>query len=571
MDLIRASKGLTKTIRNVGRLQEIVRVFARHGFDEFITSNVTNMIPNFALPKSKKRITEELQNKSEKDWNHVLGYRLRKCFEELGPAFIKFGQLLSTREDIFHPSFIEEMKMLRDQVKPVELNEVLPIIEKSLGKKINEVFTTIDSKAIGTASIGVVYQATLIDGTPVVIKVRRPGIEKEIETDFSILMFLASQVERVSVDLKYLGISRLVNDFAMTLQRELNFNVEALNAERLKKNLEKHDVNKLFHIPVVYKEFSSEEVLVMERLVGTPFSKIETIKSKTEELIPKMEYGIELFFKTFLQDGFFHADLHGGNFFYLDDGRIGIIDFGLMGSLSKNGRYHFIAIIYAIISYNYENVVYEFLDVAEFEGVPDVDALVRDVRDGLNPYIGLSVRQTNFSELLSVVINTLKKHRIYLPREWYIIFRALITLDGVGKNLGMDFNVFGVLEKSVGEILETTLNKDEILEEAAWGLRDMTSTLRIFPRHFRWFVRDFAKKGYAFDVRNSGYERELNQLGGSLAFIGFAITASVFVFSGVFLLNGIDIKSWADIPTMTWILWSVGLLLFASGDGGVRR
>jgi ubiquinone biosynthesis protein len=571
MDLIRASKGLTKTIRNVGRLQEIVRVFARHGFDEFITSNVTNMIPNFALPKSKKRITEELQNKSEKDWNHVLGYRLRKCFEELGPAFIKFGQLLSTREDIFHPSFIEEMKMLRDQVKPVELNEVLPIIEKSLGKKINEVFTTIDSKAIGTASIGVVYQATLIDGTPVVIKVRRPGIEKEIETDFSILMFLASQVERVSVDLKYLGISRLVNDFAMTLQRELNFNVEALNAERLKKNLEKHDVNKLFHIPVVYKEFSSEEVLVMERLVGTPFSKIETIKSKTEELIPKMEYGIELFFKTFLQDGFFHADLHGGNFFYLDDGRIGIIDFGLMGSLSKNGRYHFIAIIYAIISYNYENVVYEFLDVAEFEGVPDVDALVRDVRDGLNPYIGLSVRQTNFSELLSVVINTLKKHRIYLPREWYIIFRALITLDGVGKNLGMDFNVFGVLEKSVGEILETTLNKDEILEEAAWGLRDMTSTLRIFPRHFRWFVRDFAKKGYAFDVRNSGYERELNQLGGSLAFIGFAITASVFVFSGVFLLNGIDIKSWADIPTMTWILWSVGLLLFASGVGGVRR
>lgn len=567
--------GLSKTIRNVGRLQEIVLVFGKHGFDEFITNTVTGKIPNFVLPKSKKRISEELADKSEKDWNQVLGFRLRKCFEELGPAFIKFGQLLSSREDIFHPSFIEEMRMLRDKVKPVPLVEVIALIERSLGKKLDQVFAEVDPNAIGTASIGVVYRAVLLDGTPVVIKVRRPGIEKEIETDFSILMFLANQAERVSAELRYLGVSRVINDFAFTLQRELNFNIEAINAERLKKNLEKHDEKNLYYIPKVFKEFSSEDVLVIEELRGIPFSRNELILEKKDELVPKMEYGIQLFLKTFLKDGFFHADLHGGNFFYLTDevnnGRIGLIDFGLMGNLSKNGRHHFIAIIYAILSYNYENLVYEFLDVAEYDTIPDIDALIRDVRDGLSPFVGLSVKQTNFSELLTVVINTLKKHQIYLPREWYIIFRALMTIDGVGKSLGIDLNIFGILEADIDEIVQSTFNKDEIIEEAAWAARDLTSSVRILPRHIRWFLRDFAKKGYAIEIRNTGYEKEFGSLTGALTFLSFSLIAGIFVFSGVFVIGGHEVHSWSDIPTMSWILWSLGLLLFASGVSSLKK
>ncbi len=571
MDLIKAGIGISKTIRNVGRLQEIVMVFARHGFDEFITKNTTNKIPNFVLPKSKKTITEELADKSEKDWNQVLGFRLRKCFEELGPAFIKFGQLLSSRDDLFHPSFLEEMRMLRDKVKPVEFEDVRSSIERAVGKKVEDAFSSFQKEAIGTASIGVVYKAVLHDGTPVVIKVRRPGIEKEIETDFSILMFLAIQAERVSKELKYLGISRVVNDFALTLHRELNFHVEALNCERLRKNIEKHDDQKMYYIPKVFKEYSTEDVLVIEELIGIPFSDNEAILSRKSEVIPKMEYGVRLFLKTFLKDGFFHADLHGGNFFYLEDGKIGLIDFGLMGSLSKSGRHHFIAIIYAILSYNYENLVYEFLDVAEYETIPDTDALIRDVRESLSPFVGLSVKQTNFSDLLAVVLSTLKKHQIYLPREWYIIFRALITLDGVGKQLGIDLNIFGILEGDIEEIIESTFSKDELLEEAAWAARDLTSTMRVLPRHIKWFLRDFAKKGYAIEVKNTGYEREFNAAVGAITFMGFALVASVMFFSGIFIIGATDISHWSQIPTGSWIMWSVGILLFSSGIASLRR
>lgn len=571
MDLIKAGIGISKTIRNVGRLQEIVMVFARHGFDEFITKNTTNKIPNFVLPKSKKTITEELADKSEKDWNQVLGFRLRKCFEELGPAFIKFGQLLSSRDDLFHPSFLEEMRMLRDKVKPVEFEDVRSSIERAVGKKVEDAFSSFQKEAIGTASIGVVYKAVLHDGTPVVIKVRRPGIEKEIETDFSILMFLAIQAERVSKELKYLGISRVVNDFALTLHRELNFHVEALNCERLRKNIEKHDDQKMYYIPKVFKEYSTEDVLVIEELIGIPFSDNEAILSRKSEVIPKMEYGVRLFLKTFLKDGFFHADLHGGNFFYLEDGKIGLIDFGLMGSLSKSGRHHFIAIIYAILSYNYENLVYEFLDVAEYETIPDTDALIRDVRESLSPFVGLSVKQTNFSDLLAVVLSTLKKHQIYLPREWYIIFRALITLDGVGKQLGIDLNIFGILEGDIEEIIESTFSKDELLEEAAWAARDLTSTMRVLPRHIKWFLRDFAKKGYAIEVKNTGYEREFNAAVGAITFMGFALVASVMFFSGIFIIGAKDISHWSQIPTGSWIMWSLGILLFSSGIASLRR
>lgn len=571
MDLIKAGIGLSKTIRNVGRLQEIVMVFARHGFDEFITKNTTNKIPNFVLPKSKKTITEELANKSEKDWNQVLGFRLRKCFEELGPAFIKFGQLLSSRDDLFHPSFLEEMRMLRDKVKPVGFEDVRNSIEQAFGKKVEDAFLSFEKEAIGTASIGVVFRAVLKDNTPVVVKVRRPGIEKEIETDFSILMFLANQAERVSKELKYLGISRIVNDFGLTLQRELNFHVEALNCERLKRNIERHDEQKIYYIPKVFKEYSTEDVLVIEELIGIPFSNNEAILSKKAEIIPKMEYGVRLFLKTFLKDGFFHADLHGGNFFYLEDGRIGLIDFGLMGSLSKSGRHHFIAIIYAILSYNYENLVYEFLDVAEYETVPDTEDLIRDVREALSPFVGLSVKQTNFSDLLAVVLGTLKKHQIYLPREWYIIFRALITLDGVGKQLGIDLNIFGILEGDIEEIIQSTFSKEELLEEGMWVARDLTSTMRVLPRHIKWFLRDFAKKGYSIHVRNTGYEKEFSAVVGAMAFLGFSLVASVMFFAGIFIIGTKDVAHWSQIPTGSWVLWSVGVILFSSGIANLRR
>ena len=221
--MLRTSIRIGKTIRNVSRLREIVMIFAKNGFAEFISLGVVTKIPNFVLPRPSKTIEEEVSAREDRDWNRVVGVRLRKSFEELGPAFIKFGQLLSTREDIFDPAFIQEMKKLRDDVLSVPFDEVKKVVEDGLNAKMDTLFQSIDPEPIGTASIGVVFKGTLKNGRDVVLKVRRPGIEKMIEVDFSIVKMLVNQAERISEDIKFLGVSRVVDGFAMSLRPETQF------------------------------------------------------------------------------------------------------------------------------------------------------------------------------------------------------------------------------------------------------------------------------------------------------------------------------------------------------------
>lgn len=563
MDIVKAGLGLGKTIRNVGRLKEIVTVFARNGFDEFIASSVLAKIPNFALPQSKINLKEEIQDKDERDIHAIIGKRLRLAFEELGPAFIKIGQLLGSREDLFHSSFIEQMKLLRDKVKGIAFEDAIHEIERSLGRNISDVFESIDKEPIGTASIGVVYKATLKTGEDVVIKVRRPHMAKLIRMDMDIFTFIVGSLENVSEDLRYLGLSKLIEDFSMTLENELNFRYEAQNCKRLKKNLIKHDKDGIIYIPEVFDEFCSEHLLVMEFIKGTAFSSKKILELK-QELFPKMERGVGIFLKTFLMDGFFHADLHGGNFFYMDNGRIGLIDFGLMGSLGKKGKISFLSMLYSLMTFNFENLVYEFLDVAEYEKIPDVDSLIRDVRLALNPIVGLSVQQMNMTQTFKLITQTLAKHRIYIPRDWFIVFRAMMTLDGVGKSIGMDLDIFSVMENDVKEIMAKSFGREEMTQELIWAGKDLLTNFKMFPRHFRWFVKDFAKNGYRIEIKHQGIAEEMIVLARPLAFLGLSVLSSALVVCGVAVLDKSQL-SFDQIPVLTWIFWSLASFIMMMG------
>jgi ubiquinone biosynthesis protein len=573
MDPIKTGIRFTQTIRNVARLREIVTIFARHGFAEFVAhGGVSAYLPNFVLPSAKKTIKEEMGERGERDWGHIIGSRLRLCFEELGPAFIKFGQLLCSREDIFDDGFIAEMRLLRDQVKPISFRDVQESVEEALGQSIEKIFSHIDQEPIGTASIGVVYKAILLNGEEVIVKVRRPGIERAMETDFSIILFLTGQAERFSEEIQFLGVSRMVRDFAATLESELNFNIEALNCERLKQNSAKHDPEGTFYMPQVHRELTRENVLVAEFLKGTKFSNHEEMSLKKEKVLPLLDKGVAVFIKTFLSDGFFHADLHGGNLFLLEDEtRIGVVDFGLVGTLGKRGRQSFIAIVYSLVTHNYENLVYEFLDVAEYDHPPDMDVLIGDVRSALTPYVGLTIQQTNFSDLFQSILQALKKHRIYLPREWFIVFRALMTLDGVGKSLNYDLDVFALLQKDIGNLVKQSISKEELMEEGFWAGRDMIGMLRLLPRHAKWFLRSFSRGGYAFEIRHLGIEQPVSRLTSSMEFLGFSFLAGIFIFSGAFLLDTSVVPSFRAIPPIVWAFWSLGLICFARAWLATKR
>ena len=565
MDLVRTSIRIGKTIRNVSRLREIILIFARHGFAEFISLGVTAKIPGFVLPKSSQSIRDEVADRDDKDWSQVVGFRLRRALEELGPAFIKFGQLLSTREDLFDQAFIKEMQKLRDKVDPIPLDKVKGVIEAAVGAPIENVFESFDKNPIGTASIGVVFKGILKNGEEVVVKVRRPGIEKMIEVDFSILKFLVTQSERLSEDIRLLGIPRVLDGFAVSLQSEINFNIEALNCQRFGKVLAEYDKSKIYTVPKIYLEYTREDVLVMEFIKGTPFTDIEGVSQKKDVVKAKLAQGISVFMKTFLSEGFFHADLHGGNFFLMENQTIGLIDFGLMGRLSKKGRQSFVAIIYSLLTFNYENLVYEFLDVAEYEKIPDVDSIILEARDVLNPYIGLTTRQIDYDILLQQIFKILRTHQIYLPREWFIVFRAMTTLDGVNRSLKLDFDLYSIMEKDISEIIKDNINRDEILEEGIWLAKDLLGSARMIPRHLKWFIREWARKGYAFDLKLTGHEKHLSDIGRSLDFLGYSLLSSVFVISGTMMLSGQAVYHFRDVPNLCWIFWAIGLAVFLRG------
>lgn len=572
MDIIKTGFGLSRTLKNVSRFREIVSVLSRNGFDEFIIkTGLIEKIPNFVLPKSKDRISEALEEYSGDSWAASLGYRLRKSFEDLGPGFVKLGQLLSTREDIFPPPFIAEMKKLQDQVKGIPFAEAKSVIEKSLVRKCEDVFTHIDEIPIGTASIGVVYKGQLKTGEDVVIKVRRPNIAKTIENDFAILHFVITQIEKVSEEVKSLTLSRIVQDFARHMDTELDYRIEALNAERLKNNIGLIDKEGVFYIPRIYKEFSTDEVLVMEFLDGIPFSQTNEVNRLKADIREKLERGINIFAHNLLIDGFFHADLHGGNFFLLKNGSIGLIDFGLVGILGKKSRVNLVAILYSLVTFNFDNLVNEFLEVAEYDSVPDIDAVTRDLKDCLSPYMGLTVKQINFSMLFRSIMKTLAEHGLYLPREWFVVFRALISLDGVGKSLDMDFDIFTIVDSDIRRIIKELVSKDEMLEEAVWMGRDFLNSSRSLPRHLRWFLREFARRDYAFHVVNSGYENELKSVANALRFLGFAFLSGLFYLVGFLFLGADPLRQPANISPLVWIIWAMATLFFAAGVWPIRK
>jgi len=557
MDLIQTGIGITKTLKNVARMREILSVFARHGFNEIIVkSGLHRLTPGFVLPSET---IKNVQDHSD-NWHQSIAFELRRCFEELGPSFVKLGQLLGTREDIFHPDFIGQMKMLQDQVKPIEFKIAISIIEESLGGEWKNFFTSIDEEPIGSASIGCVYKAQTLDGKDVVIKVRRPNIEQQVRVDFDILKFFALRIEKISEEIKGLKLPSIIEEFRASLEKELNFKIEALNAQRLTKNYKKWAKNDYFVFPEIYQDLSSADILVMDYLKGKPFNQLASLEELGDESDQKIQESMMLFIRTLLNDGFFHADLHGGNFLLLEDGNIGLIDFGLMGSLSRQSRQHLVAMLYSLINHDYTHLVYEFLEVADYDHFPNEDLLIRDAQNSLSAFIGLGVEDIDAKQLIEKILFVLKSHRLVLPGDWILVFRAFIALDGVGKSLKVNINLFQLLESDIKHIVKDMLSKDLIQQEALWLGKDVLENLRIVPRHIKWFLKESAKKQYAWDVSIKSLDTGISKIQHSLIFIGSGLVSGLFFFiSSRFLEHG-NISDLAHIPIVSLIFGLLGTL-----------
>jgi ubiquinone biosynthesis protein len=524
MKWIRTGRQIGQAVKNVQRLRQILSVFAKHGFADIVERmNLSKFLPSRFAPA----VEEEAEL--------TPAQRLRMSFEELGPTFIKFGQLLSTRSDLLPEVFIEEFVKLQDNVQPLPFEVVRAVIEKELGKKLEEAYTSFNPKPLAAASIGQVHEAELLGGQRVVVKVQRPEIGKIIETDVSLLVFLAGLLEKYIPETRIVGPKIVVNEFFRTLSQEIDFKVESNNMSKIAENMvEFPDIV----IPRVYKAHSTHRILTLEKLEGIRVNDIKAIDAAGVDRKRIVEVGAKAFFKSVMIDGIFHGDLHGGNLFVLPGNRLGVIDFGIVGRLSEKSRDQLASMVMSLLTEDYENLCYEYAELGGAGASIDFDGFQREVRNTLAPYMGLSLSELNLGRVLIEATKIATRYDVKVPGDWMIVFKAILTIEGMGRTLDPNFDLLAMGEGLVKDLVKKQYSMQRFSKEALFIAKDVVSLLQVLPRQLRWMLRKFNSNDFAFEIKSPDLKVLTAQVDRSSRRISYGVVAgALFISASIALQN----------------------------------
>ncbi len=469
---------LFSSTRDLSRLEEIGRVLLRYGFE--------SLVKKLGLIKIIQRAGRVL-NKEDLLKNAELSTPERVCraFEDLGPSFVKLGQLLSTRVEMLPPDWIQAFEKLQDEVAPVPFASLLSQLEEELDQPINELFPHIDPQPLAAGSIAQVHGATLPNGTNVVLKIRRPGIQKVVEADLRLLHRLAELIDEEVPELRPFHPKEVIRQFERSLRAELDLGREAENAIRIRQGL-KGMAGIL--IPNFYVEWSGPSLNVQDRIFGIPGRQVEEARQAGLDLPKMAQIGAKAVLKMILEVGLFHADPHGGNIFFLEGNKIALIDFGMVGRLSESRRKEVIDFLYGLVSSDSHLVSETLIDWAD-ESQIEPEKLIPDIEGFLDTWKGRPLKDLHFGQMLSDLLQILRDHHLSLPSDLSMFFKVLLTLEGLGRSMDPGFQIIPVakpfLERALQERLspealkKTSLAKGKAAFELFTGLpEDMRSLIK---------------------------------------------------------------------------------------------
>jgi ubiquinone biosynthesis protein len=454
----------THSIRHLRRYREIATTFVRHGFG-FLFDQLE---PEW---RSMRRALHLPARISVPTRPEDLAIHFRLALEELGPTFVKLGQILSTRPDLLPPEYITELAKLQDEVPPERWEAIHALLTQELGRKPEKVFASLDRKPMAAASLAQVHAATLPDGQEVVVKVQRPGITAEIEDDLEILSALAkrAQTTRLGQSYDFIGIAE---DFCYTLLNELDYQREGRNADRFRKNFsgEPH-----IFIPKVFWEFSTRQVLVLERINGIKISDVHALKAAGYDCHQLALYCTRMIIKEILEDGFFHADPHPGNYVVLPGEVIGVMDFGKVGTLRETDRMDLVRLYIVAASLDADGIVDQLVRMGAAGEQVDRTGLARAVDRLLNKYNGLPLGDVHAGEVIDEITPLTFRHHLRLPGNWWLLTQAVVMMEGTGMQLDPDFDAFAVAKPYIKRLMrhlvtpEAGWGRSILLDSANWG------------------------------------------------------------------------------------------------------
>jgi len=365
--------------------------------------------------------------------------RLRRALETLGPIFVKFGQVLSTRRDLLPTDIADELAKLQDRVPPFPSAQALAEIERSLGKSIGEVFSEFSRDPVASASIAQVHLAVLHDGREVAVKVLRPGVEAAVAKDVALLETAAGMIELLWADGRRLKPREVVAEFSRHLEDELDLMREAANASQLRRNFVD---STLLLVPEIYWDWCSQRVMAMERMHGTPVSQVATLREKGIDIPRLARAGVEIFFTQVFRDGFFHADMHPGNIFVADDGRYVALDFGIMGALTETDKNYLAQNFIAFFNRDYRRVAQAHLDAGWVPEKTRLDEFEAAIRAVCEPIFARPLKEIYFGKLLLRLFQTSRRFNVEIQPQLVMLQKTLLNIEGLGRELDPDLDLW---------------------------------------------------------------------------------------------------------------------------------
>ena len=470
-------------VRDFHRLHEIASILIRYGGGDLVRV--------LGLANALERAGRLLHWQTTTEISRLdLPIRIRLALEELGPTFIKFGQLMATRVDMFPPAWIDEFEKLHSHVPPSDYAAIHAELVKAFGRPPEEVFARFDPEPMAAASIAQVHRAELLDGTPVVIKVRRPGIETRVEADLRILEHFAKLMESEVPDWRRYQPVRMAGEFRRSLRRELDLVKEARNIDQFARNFADDENVK---IPKVYWEHTSNGVNVQEEITGISGTASARLLEAGLNPVELASRGADTVLRMVLIHGYFHADPHPGNIIFLPGNRIGLIDFGMVGHLTEQRRNQIVNLLHALVTTDEWALLEVLMDWAGDAEI-DENRLAHDLSELVFSYDDLQIKDIKIGVLLQDITTVMRDNALVLPADLTLLFKTLITLEGLGQHLDPNFHMVDHVTPFIEKVIAERYTPQAIMTRGRKSLRDMIGVLSGLPRDLSHLLRE-ARRG----------------------------------------------------------------------------
>ena len=519
---------LFHTVRDLDRLRQIVVVLVRHGFGEVVgRAGLASFRPRSEPPPGPEGPAPAAS---------ALGERIRLVVQELGPSFVKLGQIVSTRPDVIPADIVTELKKLQDDVTPVPFADLRAHVEAELGAPIAEIFETFEETPLASASIGQVHRATLRNADrieAVVVKIQRPGIKDIIERDLDLLYFLARALERSVPELRIYSPTKMVEEFDRAMTAELDFMLEADHAERFAQNFAEQTT---VRFPKIHRGASSRRVLTMEYLKGNKLYEAVSAGASGERIA---KTAVHVTVKMIFEDGFFHADPHPGNVLILGethDPILALVDLGQVGRLTPRMRDRMIDLMVAAVRKDYRGMADALYQIGRPTKKIDRQAFESEVAVLADQYLGKKLGEIELSAMLSDLVYGSRKYGLEVPPDFLMVGKTLMTVEGVGKEIYPQLDIFGEVKPYFIELLKQRYSPERLTNELFGTVLRLSTAANDFPSQLQEVLDDLRKGSLQMRVHEPGLERSANQLGRRL-FSGL-VAASLIVSASVLLAGG---------------------------------